>query len=164
MNITTNPYYSCITDPTNNYVDTITFNALKSEDQRIFQSTILSSALSTVMGLTSHILYGEDGAPAPISVYLLNDVEKRPKYYKHTRDELYTAYFNSFSIIENILKEFTQTHKFNELIYKHGVTLLNNKFYEDVNNRSFDFRLFVDGMIKMGNSLERYKDLYSLEK
>ena len=156
MNIYNNPDYTCITSETNPYIDTITFTTPSSALQRQMQTNFLFERLGYFTNSIPLILSSGGGVPADFYNQIMNEVETDRKY-NCTKQELFKAYADSYQTLKVITYGYKKSGKVNERIFQGGVTLLNDKFFEDLNNGKLNKLYFVDAMKKMGNALSQYK-------
>lgn len=162
MNIINNPNYTCTTDKRNPYLDTITFKPAATALARQMQISFLIDRLSCVTSAVPYILTVGDGKPTAFYTQIMNEVANNPKKYNCTQQELRTSYGVTFEIINAIGAYYNKNRNVNEFIFKYGVTVLNDKFFEAASNGRLNYILFVDGMKKMGEDLYKYKKTYNI--
>ena len=162
MNITNNPNYTCITSKANPYLDTITFKPAASSSVLRMQVAFLFDRICFVTNAVPYIVSSGDGKPSAIYAQAMSEVMNNPKKYNCTKQELEKAYQTTFQILNTLGKSYMNDNSVNAYVLKFGVTVLNEKFFEDVSNGRLNIALFIDGMKKMGTDLYKYKSTYNI--
>lgn len=157
MNTINNPYYNCVTSKTNPYLDTVTFKPVTSALDKQTQIVYLFEKLSIVTNSVPYIVSADGSHPCPFYTHIMNEVHTSPAKYNCTRQELQSAYKTTFEAINNINISYQKTKTINQAVFKYGVTVLNNIFYEDACNGKINFIFFVDGMKRMAADLYKFK-------
>lgn len=164
MNINNNPNYTCVTSSNNPYVDAVSFKPAASVLAKQMQTSFLIDRLSCVTGTVPYILTIGGGKPAPFYTQIMDEVATCPTKYNCTEQELRRAYGITFEIISAIGAAYNKTKTINDAIFKYGVILLNNKFYEDASNNRVNKSYFVDGIKKMSADLNKYRNIILQKK
>lgn len=157
MNITNNPNYNCETSKKNPYLDTITFKRVSTPLAKQMQITFLLDRISYVTNSVPYIVSSGNGKPSAFYSLIMNEVAANPKKYGCTKQELENAYLTTFKVLNSIGVSYKNSKTIDKLIFDYGVTVLNDKYFEDVCNGKVNTFYFVDGMKKMGDNLYKFK-------
>lgn len=159
VTITNNPNYNCVTSRENPYLDTVTFKTVTTALAKQMQTTFLLDRLCCVTNTIPYILTSGNRQPSAFYNWIMNEVANNPKKYNCTRQELTKAYNNTFEILSIINASYRKNRKINDVFFKYGMTVLNDKYFEDVSNGKLNAVYFVDGMKKMANDLYKFKTI-----
>ena len=159
MTITNNPNYTCVTSNTNPYLDVITFKRVSTALAKQMQITFFFDRASCVTNSVPYIVSCGDGKPSPIYTQVMNEVSAFPSKYKCTKQELEEAYKITFKILNAISVKYSNSKTIYDDIFKGGVVLLNDRFFEDVCNGKLNKLYFVNGMKIMATYLNKYKSI-----
>lgn len=159
MNITKNPYYSCITSKENPYLDIISFKAATSEIIKNMQVPFLFDRLMSVINSVPYIVGIPDGKKQPAVFYteIMKDIESNPARYNYDKKELQRAYNITFEVINSISSAYKKSARVDEELFNCNLLLLNNVFLDDASNYSINKAYFVDGIVKMSKNLAQFK-------
>lgn len=157
MNITNNPNYYCQTSKKNPYLDTLTFKRASTPLAKQMQITFLLDRISNVTNTVPYIVTNGNGKPTAFYSFIMNEVAVNPKKYGCTKRELESAYLTTFNVLNSIGLSYKNTKTINKLVFDYGVTILNDKYFEDASNGRINPIYFVDGMKKMGDDLYKFK-------
>ena len=159
MTVTNNPNYTCVTSKTNPYLDVITFKQVSTAIARQTQIVFFFERASCVTNSVPYIVSCGDGKPSPIYTQVMTEVSAYPSKYNCTRQELEQAYKITFQILNAISVKYSNSKTIYAEIFKGGVVLLNDKFFEDVSNGKLNKLYFINGMKIMADYLNKYRSI-----
>lgn len=152
MNIDNKQYgYKATVSSQNPYLDVLTFTPTTNPTIRLKQEEFLVNKFIVVLNTVNFI--------HPRTQEFQNifaDIKNYPSKYKTTSDVFVKAFTNALTAITAINNKFNNKISIDNQIFIYGVTVFNEKIYEDVNNGVLNVKQYVDAMLKMGASLERY--------
>lgn len=156
MNILNNPYFTSKTTVTNPYIDTITFTPSQPDSlPRQMQTKILFERWSYFSNAIPIILSRGEGKPSEFYNQIMKEVEANPNKYNCTKQELFNAYKIVYGVLKVMISEYKRG-RISERVFQNGVTLLNEKFFEDLSNGKLNRAYFIDGMKKASSALSKY--------